>query len=93
MYQITENGKTIGVTDQMVFNRRQVNGCFVQCDEEQAQGFVCGGKVYSLLGTAGYPGAPVAAVTVFDGGGALSTLQGAVDDLVVSSLMGGGTVV
>lgn len=89
MYQITVDGKVIGLTETLVFNRLQDNGCYTECPREQAQGFVLGGKVYSMAGREGFKGVPFAAVSEFDGGAALGSLQVAVDDIVVSSLMGG----
>ncbi|MEG2420640.1 MAG: hypothetical protein RSB55_03750 [Oscillospiraceae bacterium] len=91
MYQISKGSTAIGVTEHLVFTRRAENGCFVQCPREVAQGFVHQGTVYSLGGENGYQDAPVAAVVEFDGGAAITDLQGAVDNLVVSALMGGAS--
>lgn len=39
MYQIKQNGEAVGYSDTVVFIRLHENGCYVPCDETEAEGF------------------------------------------------------
>ena len=38
MYAIKSNGELVGYTDSFVYNRLHTNGCYVLCDEAEAEG-------------------------------------------------------
>ena len=39
MYKITQNGAFAGYADSIIFIRLHSNGCYVPCEEDQAEGF------------------------------------------------------
>ena len=39
MYKITQNGTFAGYADSIVFIKLHSNGCYVPCEEDQAEGF------------------------------------------------------
>ena len=39
MYQIKQNGEAVAYSDTVVFIRLHENGCYVPCDEAEAEGF------------------------------------------------------
>lgn len=39
MYAIKSGGKVVGYSDTVVYIRLHENGCYVPCDEEEAEGF------------------------------------------------------
>lgn len=48
MFRIFENGVEIGVADKLTFIKKADNGCFVLCDQEDAQGIAFNGETFTL---------------------------------------------
>ena len=48
MFKIFENGTEIGVADKLTFIKKADNGCFVLCEEDEAQGIAFNGETFTL---------------------------------------------
>jgi hypothetical protein len=48
MYKVISGGETVGYSDTIVFIRLHENGCYVPCDESEAEGF-CAKTVFDWL--------------------------------------------
>lgn len=90
MYKIMQGETVLGTTENIVFTRKTANGYYTECSRENAQGFVYNGEIYSLGGADGYADKEIAVAEECDSGAILSSIQEAVDDLVITALMGGG---
>lgn len=47
MFKIFENGNEIGVADKLTFIKKADNGCFVLCEEDEAQGIAFNGETFT----------------------------------------------
>lgn len=91
MYQIKKDGVAVAMTERPTYIKRQENGCFGLCSEAEAEGIAHEGTVYHLLGRPDLDGAETVMLEETDVGGTLGEIQAAVDDLTVTTLMGGTT--
>lgn len=49
MYKIKKDGATVAMTEATTYIKQAENGCFVLCQEEEAQGVAHAGTPYNLL--------------------------------------------
>lgn len=71
MYKITlvGTGENIGMTEAIIYIRLNVkNGCYIMCDEKEAQGVAFASTPYNLFGKESMGDLPTVIVTEVDGG-------------------------
>lgn len=89
MFQIIKDGVVVALTDELRFVRKHNNGCFIQVDEENAQGIAMGGKVYHLLGKEKIEGVEdTVGYSAIDGGQYVALQQDTIDTLLLQMLEG-----
>ena len=70
MYKIIKDGEVFAMTEALTCIRRQENGCFGMCSEEDAQGIALSGVPYQLLGRPEMEGAAGTVMALEVDGGA-----------------------
>lgn len=80
MYKIIKDGSTLAQTEAPSYVRRQKNGLFAVCEEQEAHGIVHNGTVYHLLGREALEGLESVVLEKFDGGIELEHTTQAVED-------------
>lgn len=75
MYRVILHGAQIALEDKLAFVRKQANGFFVRCSEEDAQGIVVGDSaIYHLYGKPSLDGAETVYVEEFSGQSRLAAI-------------------
>lgn len=68
MYRLVSGDKVVGVFEKVRFTKvNKESGCFVECDLEEADGLVAGGKVYAITNSPDYKEFSQVAVFELDG--------------------------
>ena len=92
----TKDGSTIGSTEKLQFiKKKNSTGCYVQTDEENAQGVAYLGTAYNIQGKDGVGADDTVILIEYDAGteadknsAAIAENSAAIDSLVISMLEG-----
>lgn len=87
MFQIIKDGAVLARTENPNYIKLHENGCFVLCDEAEAEGIAHAGEVYSLLGRAELDGRDPVALKEVDTGDELRRIDDLNDTARAVSLL------
>ena len=73
MFKIIKDGKTIAITEQLIYIRQKETGVFVACEEQAAQGVAVNNTAYNIFGREEMKGCETVAIMEVDGGGCIFT--------------------
>ncbi len=98
MYKIisTKDGSTVGSTEKLYFiKKKESTGCYIQTDEQNAQGVAYLGTAYNIQGRDGVGADDTVFLIEYDAGtevdknsAAIAENSAAIDNLIVSMLEG-----
>lgn len=89
MYRVILHGAQIALEDKLAFVRKQTNGFFVRCSEEDAQGIVVGDSViYHLYGKPSLDGAETVYVEEFSGQSRLAAIAADLNEVLIAAREG-----
>ena len=80
MYNIVKDGAVLAMTEKPSYVRRQGNGYFAVCEEQEAQGIVHNGTVYHLAGREALEGQETVVLEQVDAGADLGATKQTVAD-------------
>ena len=94
MFKITNiDGAYIGSTESLGYIRVGSSGDYILTDLDHATGIAYCGTPYNLFGYDEIPDTDTVILSEFDGGEQIAELQDTIDDIVVSMLSGGDSIV
>ena len=89
MYRVILHGAQIALEDKLAFVRKQTNGFFVRCSEEDAQGIVVGDSaIYHLYGKPSLDGAETVYVEEFSGQSRLAAIAADLNEVLIAAREG-----
>lgn len=89
MYRVILHGAQIALEDKLAFVRKQANGFFVRCSEEEAQGIVVGDSaIYHLYGKPSLDGVETVYVEEFSGQSRLVAIAADLNEVLIAAREG-----
>ena len=89
MYRVILHGAQIALEDKLAFVRKQTNGFFVRCSEEDAQGIVVGDSaIYHLYGKPSLDGVETVYVEEFSGRSRLAAIAADLNEVLIAAREG-----
>ena len=87
MFQIIKDGAPLALAENLNFIKQHENGCFVLCDEAEAQGIAHAGEAYHLLGRPELEGLETVLIKAVDAGEELQRIDAVKDTARAVSLL------